>query len=65
MNVTVVATDKGSPRRNSSATISVRVVDMNLHAPVFVQPDETLYNASSNLLPHIDVLEVSLRMVTP
>ncbi|XP_005110092.2 cadherin-23, partial [Aplysia californica] len=55
--VTVVATDKGSPRRSASVDVMVTVVDMNLHRPVFIHPDESVYNVTSRFLPKVTVPE--------
>ena len=35
--VTVVATDKGSPSRNSTAAVNISVLDVNDNAPLFKQ----------------------------
>ncbi|XP_035824505.1 protocadherin alpha-11-like [Aplysia californica] len=60
--VTVVATDKGSPRRSASVDVMVTVVDMNLHRPVFIHPDESVYNVTSRFLPKVTVPEVTVQV---
>ena len=55
--VTVIATDRGVSPRSANWTISVLVVDMNLHRPVFMSPDETAYDVSIGQVPEVRVRE--------
>lgn len=54
--VQVVATDKGTPPLNSSYDLSVFVIDENQHKPIFVQPNQTIYETEK--IPEIWVEEV-------
>jgi hypothetical protein len=38
LNVTVLAMDAGSPSRNTTCTVSIRIIDMNDNTPIFTQP---------------------------
>uniref|UniRef100_A0A8C3FK99 Cadherin domain-containing protein n=1 Tax=Chrysemys picta bellii TaxID=8478 RepID=A0A8C3FK99_CHRPI len=47
-NVTVTATDRGTPPLSSTATILVQLLDINDNAPIFNQTSYTLYSTENN-----------------
>ncbi|XP_061755822.1 protocadherin gamma-A11-like isoform X19 [Nerophis ophidion] len=59
-NVTITATDEGSPPRSANKTIHLKLSDVNDHAPVF---SRTFYSASitENNTPGASILAVKAR----
>ncbi|XP_059999803.1 protocadherin gamma-B7 isoform X21 [Lagenorhynchus albirostris] len=57
-NVTITATDRGKPPLSSSATITLRITDVNDNAPVFHQASYVVHLAENNL-PGTSIAQVS------
>ncbi|XP_030428446.1 protocadherin gamma-B5-like [Gopherus evgoodei] len=47
-NITITATDKGSPRLSTQKTILLQISDINDNAPVFEKPSYTAYVSENN-----------------
>uniref|UniRef100_A0A8C8SDY2 Cadherin domain-containing protein n=1 Tax=Pelusios castaneus TaxID=367368 RepID=A0A8C8SDY2_9SAUR len=57
-NITITATDSGSPRRATEKTISLQISDVNDNTPHFSSPSYTAH-IQENTLPGASVLSVS------
>lgn len=59
-NVTIIAYDSPqnySERLNDTTWVMVTVVDVNIHSPVFINPDQFILNVSLGIIPNITTLE--------
>nr|KAG5692029.1 hypothetical protein BaRGS_026882 [Batillaria attramentaria] len=55
--ITFEASDSASEPRRATTEVTVHVLDVNVHAPVFTNPDEKLFILTQNKIPEVTVME--------
>uniref|UniRef100_A0A3Q3VZR0 Cadherin domain-containing protein n=1 Tax=Mola mola TaxID=94237 RepID=A0A3Q3VZR0_MOLML len=59
-NITITATDSGSPQLSTKQTLHIRISDVNDNAPFFTQPSYSAYVIENNA-PRVSIFTVSAR----
>ncbi|XP_062613617.1 protocadherin gamma-B1-like [Saccostrea cucullata] len=64
-NFTVIARDNGVPSRSSSATVIVRLTDINDNDPEFIFPNSVNYSVNLSYLAEVDSVVTTIIAVDP
>lgn len=64
-NFTVIARDNGVPSRSSSATVIVKLTDINDNEPEFIFPNSVNYSVNLSYLAKVDSIVATISAVDP